>query len=277
VNLRAAWTAVRRWYDGHSTRDRRIVLSLVGVVALSIVYVVVVEPLRAYRRGVAEEIGEGQDQLERSMRFLGALDALRAERDEARAKLEHAKQRLLPGNSGTLGAAALQERANTLASEKGITVQSTQVMKEEVAEPFRKVAVRLTLSGELRPFADFIAGLEYGQQQLFLPFVEVNRRGAVAGAKGPRTLAATVEVSGYLVGVEKPEEKAAAPDNEGGDVDGEGGPQAEGAPQPEEGAPARPPAPGAVAPTPPTPEVGPPLPSVEAPQAGPPLAKPEAS
>jgi type II secretory pathway component PulM len=277
VNLRAAWTAVRRWYDGHSTRDRRIVLAVAGLVVLSIIYVAVVEPLRAYRRGVAEEIAEGQDQLERSMRFLGALDTLRTERDQARAKLEQAKQRLLPGNSGTLGAAALQERANTLASEKGISVQSTQVMKEEVAEPFRKVAVRLTLSGELRPFAEFIAGLEYGQQQLFLPFVEVNRRGAVPGAKGPRTLAATVEVSGYLVGVEKPDEKGTASDTEGGDADGEGGPQAEGAPQAEKGAPAPPPAPGAVVPAPPIPEVGPPLPSAEAPQAGPPLAKPEAS
>ncbi len=209
MNLRAAWTAIRRWYDGHSTRDRRIVLSLVGVVVLSIVYVAVIDPLRAHRRGVAEEIAEGQDQLERAARFLGALDSLRTERNEVRGRLDQAKQRLLPGNSGTLGAAALQERVNTLASEKGISVQSTQVLKEEMAEPFRKVGVRLVLSGEIRPFADFLAGLEYGQQQLFLPFVEVNRRGAVAGAKGPRTLSATVEVSGYLLSIAEPEEKAA--------------------------------------------------------------------
>src|SRR6185436_4928933 len=124
--------------------------------------------------------------------------------DDARARLEKAKQRLLPGNTATLGAAALQERVNTLASEKGISVQSTQVLKEEVAEPFRKVGVRLVISGEMRLFADFLAGLEYSQQQLFLQFVEMNRRGAVAGAKGPRTLSATVEVSGYLLAVAEP-------------------------------------------------------------------------
>jgi len=269
VNLRAAWTAIRRWYDGHSTRDRRIVLSLVGVVVLSIVYVAVIDPLRAHRRGVAEEIAEGQDQLERAARFLGALDSLRTERNEVRGRLDQAKQRLLPGNSGTLGAAALQERVNTLASEKGISVQSTQVLKEEMAEPFRKVGVRLVLSGEIRPFADFLAGLEYGQQQLFLPFVEVNRRGAVAGAKGPRTLSATVEVSGYLLSIAEPEEKAAP---EGSDVEGEGGPQAEGAPAMEDGAPA---APGAVPPPTPGSDVGP-FPNV-VPPVGPPLARPEAS
>jgi len=64
------------------------------------------------------------------------------------------------------------------------------------------VAIRLTLSGELRPFAEFLAGLEYGPQQLAIPFLEVSRRGAVAGAKGPRTLSATVEVGGYLVAEE---------------------------------------------------------------------------
>jgi type II secretory pathway component PulM len=271
LDFRAAWAAIRRWYEGHSTRDRRIVLAVVGLVVLSLVYVAVIDPLRAYRRGIAEEIAEGQDQLERGARFLGALDTLRAERAEARSRLEKAKQRLLPGNTATLGAAALQERVNTLASEKGISVQSTQVLKEEVAEPFHKVGVRLVISGEMRPFADFLAGLEYSQQQLFLPFVEMNRRGAVAGAKGPRTLSATVEVSGYLLALAEPEEKPAA--SESGEGEGEGAPQAEGGPPPaEEGAPV---VPGGVAPSAPNPDVGP-LPNLEAPAAGPPLAKPEA-
>jgi type II secretory pathway component PulM len=270
LDFRAAWAAIRRWYEGHSTRDRRIVLAVVGLVVLSIIYVAIVDPLRAYRRGIAEEIAEGQDQLERAARFVAALDTLRAERDETRARLEKAKQRLLPGNTATLGAAALQERVNTLASEKGISVQSTQVLKEEVAEPFRKVGVRLVLSGEIRPFADFVAGLEYSQQQLFLPFIEVNRRGAVAGAKGPRTLSATVEVSGYLLAMAEPEGKPAPA--EGAEGEGEAVPQAEGGVPAEGGAPVMP---GAVAPPAPNPDVGP-LPNVQAPPAGPPLAKPEA-
>jgi type II secretory pathway component PulM len=217
VNLQALLARIQRWYTGHSARDRRIVLGVAAAIVLSLVYVVVVEPLRDYRRGVGEEIVEKQEQLERSSRFLGAADSLRTERDALRQRLDEAKQRLLPGGSATLGAAALQERANAIASEKGITVQSTQVMREEAAEPFRKISVRLTLSGELRPFSEFVSGLEYGPQYLTLPFVEVSRRGAVAGAKGPRTLSATVEVSGYLSGgePEKPAEGEAGEAAEG--------------------------------------------------------------
>ncbi len=198
-DARALWERVLTWYNGYSERDRRWILGIVIFAGFSLVYLVIVDPILEYRKDVGRQIAEGQEELERSMRFVGAKDTLRAEREDLRKRLAQAKARLLPGGTATLGAAALQERANALASEKGIAVQSTQVMKEENVDPFRKVAVRLTLSGELKPLADFVSGVEYGQQ-LNVPFVEINRRGAVAGAKGPRTLSVTVEVSGFVQG-----------------------------------------------------------------------------
>ena len=239
MNPRALWASAQRWYAAHSPRDRRILLG-VGLTALaSFLYVGIVDPVLAYRKHVGEEIADGLDELERAARFLAAADGLRGEREQLTKRLEEAKSRLLPGDSGTLGAAALQERANAIAATKGITVQSTQVMREEAADPFRKISVRLTLSGELKPFADFLASLEYGPQQLNLPFVEVSRRGAVAGAKGPRTLSATVEVSGYLGGTAEKEgkpEEPPPPDGEGDaapvPVEGDGMPGAP-APQPD--------------------------------------------
>jgi len=196
MNFRNLWTVVERWYAGHSPRDRRIVLGLVSAIGLSLLWVGVVDPIRDYRRHVAEETEEGVEQLERAARFLGAADSLRAERDQLRKRLEQVKSRLLPGDSGTLGAAALQERANAVAADHGISVQSTQVMREETVEPFRKVSVRLTLPGDIKSFANFVAGLEY-DKQLLVPFVEVSRRGAT-GSNSPRTISSTLEVSGYV-------------------------------------------------------------------------------
>jgi type II secretory pathway component PulM len=259
MNPRALWAAFRAWYASHSSRDRRILAGVGVAVALSLVYVGLVEPVLAYRQSVAEEIAEGQEALERAARFLGAADALRVEREQLRRRLEQAKARLLPGDSGTLGAAALQERANAIATEKGIRVASAQVMREEVAEPFRKVAVRLQVSGELGPFADFVSGLEYGPQQLSIPFVEITRRGAVAGAQGPRTLSAKVEVSGYLMGAAEP-----APGGEAAEASlgVDGAPAAEGPPA-AEAAPVAEGAPAAAAEL-----VGPPAPAPAPPAAG---------
>jgi type II secretory pathway component PulM len=218
VNLRELWGRVVRWYAGHETRDRRILAAVGIAVALYLVDVALIEPVRGYRQSVADEIAAGEEALERAARFAAAVPGLKAERDELRRRLEQAKTRLLPGGTGTLGAAALQEKTNSIAAEKGVTVQSTQVMKEEVVEPFRKVAVRLTLSSELKPLAELLAAIEYGQQ-LSVPFIEISRRGAVAGQKGPRTLQASVEVDGFVESGKKPEPskaEEAAPASQGG-------------------------------------------------------------
>jgi hypothetical protein len=70
-------------------------------------------------------------------------------------------------------------------------------MREEPADPYRKVAVRLTLSGDLGSVAQMMAGLEHGRQ-LNVPFMEISRRGASARSTGPRNLSATVVVAGFI-------------------------------------------------------------------------------
>jgi len=294
VNFRELLERLRRWYQSHGERDRRIMLGVAIAVGLSLVYLVVVEPIVDYRRSVAEEIAEGHDRLEQAERFVGALDSLRTERDDLKQKLDQARTRLLPGASGAIGAAALQERVNTVAGTRGITVQSTQVMREEDVPPFKKVAVRLTLSGELKQFAGFLSDLEYGPQALRVPFVEVSRRGAAVAGRGPRALSVNTEVSGYLLARAEPEPAAepAAPTEggenppaegaetappegrEAGPAEGKEAPPAEaggtpptaGVAPPTAGGEATPPAPG-VAPAPPSgaaPEqVGPPAPEVK--------------
>ncbi len=118
MSLAALWAAIQRWYAGHSARDQRIIQAVSAGTVLSLVYVLVVEPLRAYRRQTEEAIASGHEQLENDMRFLAAADALRAERLELSKRLAQAKKQLLPGDSGTLGAAALQERTSALAAER---------------------------------------------------------------------------------------------------------------------------------------------------------------
>jgi Tfp pilus assembly protein PilO len=222
ARLQALWGRLQGWYAGHSRRDQRIILSVLTFAAVCLVYLYGFVPLREYRQRVSDEISEGRDQLARSARILSSADSLRSERSELEKRLKQTRTHLLPGRGGTLGAAALQERTNSLAAEKGITVQSTQVMKEEALDPYRKVSVRLTLSGELKPFAELLSGLEY-DQQLAIPFVEANRRGAVPGAKGPRTIQATVEVTGFVLGEGAKGEEAKAEEakaEEGAPVEG---------------------------------------------------------
>lgn len=197
--LDAAWRPVKRWYDGHGERDRRIIAGVGIVTVLALLYVGVVVPLRDRRQRVAQEIEQGLTRIEHAERLVASLSTLEAERAELRARLKTARRRLLPGGSETLGAAALQERANALATQHGVTVRTTQVLRSEPADPYRKVAVRLTLSGTLQGIAAMLAGLEF-EHELTIPFIELSRRGAAVRSDQPTSISATMEVAGFVSG-----------------------------------------------------------------------------
>jgi hypothetical protein len=163
------------------------------------VYVGVVEPILDYRKDVAAQI----DSDSREAREVERSSSRRRTRSRPSAttlkkRLAQAKTRLSARGHRHARRRALQERTNSLAQEKGISVQSTQVMKEDEADPFKKVSVRLTLSGELNRSPSSSRGRVRAAARD--PFIEISRRGAVAGAKGPRTLSVTVEVSGFVQG-----------------------------------------------------------------------------
>lgn len=198
--LDAAWTPIKRWYDGHGERDRRIIAGVAVATTLSLLYVGLVVPLRERRASVAKEIEQGLARIEHAERLVASLSELNAERTELRRRLKVARRRLLPGGSETLGAATLQDRANELATEHGVTIRTTQVLRGERAEPYQKVSVRLTLSGSLHGLSSMVAGLEYGHE-LVIPFLELSRRGAAAARRGNQVdISATMEVAGFVAG-----------------------------------------------------------------------------
>lgn len=197
ARLARYWAPVARWYAGYSRRDQRIILGVAVAAGLSFLYVGPFEMMRDYRRGVREQIADGQGQVEHSLKTLRGLEALRRERDDLKQRLKVARGNLLPGGSGTLGAAALEERASDLAQAKGVEVRTKQVMREEAVDPFRRVAVRFTLAGDVGAIAGMLASLEY-DQHFTVPFMELSRRGALVAPNAPRTLTATVEVAGYV-------------------------------------------------------------------------------
>lgn len=197
ARLATYWAPVARWYAGYSQRDQRMILGVLLLVALSFVYVGPIEMVRDYRRDVQERMADGQQQIEQALKTLRGVEALRRERDDVKQRLKAARTYLLAGNSGTLGAAELEEQASTLAKESGVEVRTKQVMKEEAAGPYRRVAVRMTLAGDVGSIARMLAGLEY-ERHFTVPFMELSRRGALVGANVPRMLTATVEVAGYV-------------------------------------------------------------------------------
>ncbi len=238
MNWRERWQRL-------SGRERTLIGAAGAVLALLLLRMVIVSPFLVYREGLRDEIASHQEMLQNDHAYLAHSAEVTRHLEALRTRYREVHSQLVPGDTPTLAAASLQDTLHSLAAEKGISVQSTQVMREETIGDFRRIAVRMVVSGELRQLAEFLAGVEFGQRRLSIPFLEISRRGAVLRGQSARALATTIEVNAFLQGSDKGDGKPGAPDT--GAAAGEGEPNAEASPS----APAAPAVPGQVQPHPP--------------------------
>jgi Tfp pilus assembly protein PilO len=188
----------RAWWAHLSSRERQLIGAAGAVLALLLLRFIIVSPFLSYRESLQDEIVSHREMLQNDHAYLARASDITHHLEALRARYAEIRTQLVPGDTPTLAAASLQDTLHTLATDKGITIQSTQVMREEAVGDFRRIAVRITVTGELRQLADFLASIEYGQRLLSVPFLEISRRGAVLRGQSARALAATVEVNAFL-------------------------------------------------------------------------------
>jgi len=136
----------------------------------------------------------------------------RFEGGENRSKIlklryQQAQNRLIAGATPTQVGAQLQGMIGSMAAGAGLNVLSSQILKEEELEEFRRVGVRLTLSGNLEGIARLISSIETDRKDFVVTLLEINRK---LGAKRRPTptraptafpvapLTATMEVRTFL-------------------------------------------------------------------------------
>jgi general secretion pathway protein M len=184
---------------------------LAGAAMLALLLVAVrygiVEPYLAYTARLEEEIEQEVQRVAKMQRQRGRREQIATQVKVLRQRFQEMRQRLIPGGTPALATAHLQERIQTLASQRGLEVVTTQVMRDEALGEFRKIAVQVTLRGELPAVADFVSGVEYGDWLLAVTTLEVrstyNLR--VRPKEGPRNpLTITLEVGGVMQGAETP-------------------------------------------------------------------------
>lgn len=202
MNWRAQWERL-------SGRERTLIGAAGVVLALLLLRFVIISPFLAYRESLQDEIASNRELLQNDRAYLARSTDVAKHLESLRVRYRETRAQLVPGDTPTLAAASLQDTLHSLAAEKGVTVQSTQVMREETVGDFRRIAVRLTAAGELRQLAEFVAGVEFGARRLSVPFLELSRRGAVLRGQSARALAATIEVNAFLQGSDKSDAKAA--------------------------------------------------------------------
>jgi general secretion pathway protein M len=188
-----------RWAQ-FSARERRLIGAAGGVLGLFLVHLLVISPFLSYRQDLQDEIASHHEKIENGKAYLARTADITRQRDALQKLYQQVHGQLVPGDTPTLAAANLQNTLHSLAGEKGVEIQSTQVMRDDAVGEFRRIAVRITVTGDLKQVADFLAGVEHGQTRVAIPFLEISRRGAVLRGKAARALSATIEVTAFLQG-----------------------------------------------------------------------------
>ncbi|MFT4570090.1 MAG: hypothetical protein ACI8TX_001781 [Hyphomicrobiaceae bacterium] len=169
-------TLRERW-DAFSSRERYLVLAAVAIAVLVVV--------RSLPSG-----GEGDDssagiedarwvKLQKTKnyrRIASRADAVADQADAIEKRMEGQKERLISGATPTQVGAELQGLLSGLAGEAGLNVLSSQVLREDEAEGFRRIGVRMTLSGPLGGVAKLLAGIEGGQYDLRVQTLDLTRK-----------------------------------------------------------------------------------------------------
>ncbi|MBI3248723.1 MAG: type II secretion system protein M [Deltaproteobacteria bacterium] len=183
---------------------------LAGLAGLALFLVVVrygvVGPYLDYTSALEEEIEQDWQRVSKMERQSTRVQQVGEQLHLLRQQFSATWQNLIPGATPSVAAANLQERVRTLASQNGLDLVTTQVMRDEAIGEFRKATVQVTLRGDLPAIANFLAGVEYGDWRLAVATLEVRSaytpRLAQTGTRGPLTI--TLEVSGVMQGAEAP-------------------------------------------------------------------------
>jgi general secretion pathway protein M len=199
-----------------SGRERRLIGAAGGVLGLLVVHLLVISPFLSYRQDLQDEIAAHREKIENGQAYLARTADITRQREQLQKMYQLVHAQLVPGDTPTLAAANLQNTLHSLAGEKGVEIQSTQVMRDDAVGEFRRIAVRITVTGEVKQVADFLAGMEHGSTRVLIPFLEISRRGAVLRGKAARALSATIEVTAFLQGAPATQAAAAAGDGKGG-------------------------------------------------------------
>lgn len=196
-------TLRERW-DAFSQRERVMIAGGAAFVLLFLAY-------RGLTGGDDEETSAGvsdarwvkHEKIKNYRRIASRAEAVAKQADQIDARKIAQNKRLMSGATPTQVGAELQGLLSGLAEDGGLNVLSSQVLREDEVEGYRRIGVRLTLSGPLDGVAKLMAGIEGGQYDLVIQTLDItrkitSRRPSTSTAPDDSPLTVSMEVRTFL-------------------------------------------------------------------------------
>ena len=192
--------ALREAWQRLSARERLLAGLACGALVLVVLRYGVLVPYLAYTAQLEERIERDVQRLAKMQRQRDRGAEVQQRMRTLEKQFAAAYDQLVPGETPTLAAARLQERVQTFADRSGLTLVTTQVMREQSLGSLRKTRVQMTFRGDTPAVADFLAWVEYEDWLLSVSRLDIGtskrRRRRRQAGRPPLTI--TLEVEGIM-------------------------------------------------------------------------------
>jgi Tfp pilus assembly protein PilO len=176
---------------------RGLALALaLALAVLAALYLIVAAPLVALFAQRQETIEARRMLLPRLQAVAAELPALRTRIAGLRAE-QRTRQLTLDGATDAIASASLESRIDALARSVGVTIGSTESLPAEPRGPYRRIGLRLVLTGTYDTLVKLLAALETAQPPLVVDNLQLHGLLPQPGMRRAATMDAGLDVYGF--------------------------------------------------------------------------------
>lgn len=166
-----------------------------ALIALALVYLSVAAPLVGLFAQRQQEIAARRALLLRLQAAAAELPGLRARLARLRAE-RRARTLTLAGATDAIASANLESRIDAVARSVGATIGSTEILPAEPRGPYRRIGLRLVLSGRYETLVNLLARIETVRPPLVVDNLQLHGPLMRPGMHKAATLDAGLDVYG---------------------------------------------------------------------------------
>jgi general secretion pathway protein M len=164
--------------------------------AIILFYMVLVAPLIGLYDSGAEALQDRADLAQRLQNATRELPRLRQAAEDLKAGAAD-EQLLLEGDSDTVAAATLQTTVKTLIEDGGARLDSAEILPPEKRDPYQKVGLRVSFTGDLTLLTAVLRGIETARPVIFVDNVDIRGEGGAGQDDGGQALTIAFDLYGF--------------------------------------------------------------------------------
>jgi len=183
--------------------QKRLVRGLIGLVIVVLLFFFGILPLVEAGKKMGDEIAVKRKVIQKYDEFLQNRKSIEEDLQRSQKQYDEIQQRLLPGETPQLGAAALQEMVKKLADKNGIGIRSFKIIEPKETFPYRRISIQIEFNpvNNILSLGQFFHDIEHHEKKLLISEMDL----LVPNIRAPNNIQGNLVITGLMKGTQNKE------------------------------------------------------------------------